>query len=163
MRAPDTTGFPSDAIPSVPRDAIVGLLCAYVGETLRFTEAWASAHGMSHTDVRAMAQLDSAHRSGVQLTAGQLGGALGLSSPATSALIRRLESAGHVTRSRDPEDRRRVLLSVSPAAQRSAIAYFQPMGDSVTAALRECDVTEVRAVTHFLERLVNQMRTARVT
>ncbi len=163
MKARDDTGSPVDATHPSQRDAIVGLLCAYVAETLRFTEAWASAHDMNHTDVRAMAQLDAAHRVGVRLTAGQLGEALGLSSPATSALIARLERAGHVTRTRDPEDRRRVLLNVSSSAQLGAVDYFQPMGDAVTAALSDCDAVETRAVIDFLDRLVSRMRSARVT
>lgn len=161
MGSPDDTTSREHGAHSSQRQAITGLLCAYVGEVLRFTEAWAAAHGMGHTDVRAMAQLDQAHRSHTLLTAGQLGEALGLSSPATSALISRLERAGHVTRIRDPEDRRRVLLEVSASAQLGAVDCFQPMGNAVAAALRDCDAAETGAVTDFLERLVQQMSIAR--
>lgn len=92
------------------------------------------------------------------MTAGQLGEALGLSSPATSALIARLESAGNIERHRDPEDRRRVLLTASAAAQEGAVAYFQPMGDAVTAALAGYSEEELNVVAEFLDRLVRQMQ-----
>jgi DNA-binding MarR family transcriptional regulator len=91
------------------------------------------------------------------VTAGRLGRALGLSSPATSALIARLESGGHVTRARDPKDRRRILLTASSSAQQGAAAYFQPMGNAVTAALAECDEAETAVIAAFLERLVREM------
>lgn len=143
---------------TVGRDDIVRLLCAYVSESLHSTEQWAVEHGIHQTDVRAMAELGQAGRVGIAMTAGQLGAALGLSSPATSALIARLESAGHIKRTRDPADGRRVLLSASSTTQRGAVAYFQPMGDAVTRALEGCSEEEVGVIGSFLERLVRHMR-----
>lgn len=142
------------------RQEIVRLLCSYVAESLRVTESWAAARGITGTDVRAMAHLGEANPAGAPVTAGRLGKALGLSSPATSALIARLESGGHVTRERDPQDRRRVLLTASASAQRGAAAYFQPMGDAVTAALGECSEEETAAIAAFLKRLVKEMHVA---
>lgn len=48
--------------------------------------------------------------------AGRLGAELGLNSAGTTSLIDRLERLGHLTRTRDTRDRRRVLLSVTPQA-----------------------------------------------
>lgn len=141
------------------RATIVGLLCAYAGEALRFTEQWASVQGMHITDARAMAALGEAHRSGSTMTAGELAASIGLSSPATSALIVRLESAGHIERERDPEDRRRVLITPSITSVVSAIAYFQPMGLAVSAGLAGCDVHDRQVIASFLQRLVCTMRT----
>jgi len=150
--APDASGRMSG------RARIVGLLCAYTSESLRATEKWATAHSIHQTDARALAELGQAQRAGAAMTAGQLGRAIGLSSPATSALIARLERAGNIERTRDPDDRRRVLLTASPQARRGATAYFQPMGDAVTAALAESSCEEMDAVESFLERLVVHMR-----
>jgi len=141
------------------RAGIVRLLCAYVSESLRVTEQWATAHGIHHTDVRALAVLDEASRTGTAITAGRLGTALGLSSPATSALISRLEKAGHLVRTRDPDDRRRVLLTPSPSALAGAVAYFQPMGDALTAALRGFSEEDRVVLDAFLSALVTEMRT----
>lgn len=142
------------------RAEIIDLLCAYVSEALRSTEQWASAQGIHTTDARAMAALGQAQRTGAAMTAGELAAAIGLSSSATSALISRLEHAGHIERSRDPEDRRRVILTPTPSAGLSAIAYFQPMGDAVTAALSGYDTTDTAVIAGFLERLVSSMGTA---
>jgi DNA-binding MarR family transcriptional regulator len=155
----DAAPTPDRRVAPVPaREDIVRLLCAYASESLRSTEMWAAARGINHTDIRAMAELGQAQQAGGVMTAGDLGRALGLSSPATSALIARLERGGHVTRSRDPEDRRRVLLTASASAQQGAVAYFKPMGDAVTAALVGCSEQELGVVAGFLERLVMHMR-----
>ena len=137
---------------------IANLLCAYVSESLRITERWAAAHDIHHTDVRAMAALDEASRCGSPMTAGSLAAALGLSSPATSALIARLEGAGHVVRERDPKDRRRVFLRPSPSAHRSSVEYFRPMGEAVSAALASSSDADTSAIADFLEVLVEKMR-----
>ncbi len=142
------------------RTAIVGLLCAYVSEALRSTDAWASAQGIHTTDARAMAALGQAQRNGSAMTAGELAASIGLSSSATSALIARLECAGHIERSRSTEDRRCVILTPTPSAVLSAIEYFQPMGDAVTAALCGCDSADAAVIARFLERLVRSMGTA---
>ncbi|MCE5204374.1 MAG: MarR family transcriptional regulator [Coriobacteriales bacterium] len=163
MSSAPTPKDPEAAQPVVAHSAradIVALLCAYVSESLRATELWAAEHGIHDTDIRAMAALGEATRTGTTMTAGQLGAAVGLSSPATSALIRRLEDAGHVTRVRDPQDRRRVLLQASPSALKGAEAYFRPMGRAVTAALAVCDPADTDAVARFLQQLVTHMRSA---
>lgn len=148
---PLPTGRPAD------RAVIVGLLCEYVSEALRTTELWASAHGMHPTDARAMAALGQAQRAGATMTAGELGAAIALSSPATTALIRRLHRAGHIERSRDPDDRRRVILTPTRSAIMGAVACFQPMGDAVTDALAGCDGPDTAVIAGFLERLVRSM------
>lgn len=140
------------------RTAIVGYLCSYASEALRSTEHWAATQGMHTTDARAMAALGQAQRAGTAMTAGELGEAIGLSSPATSALIARLESAGHIERTRDPEDRRRVLLTPSQSAIIGAVAYFQPMGDAASAALDGFGEEDIDVIADFLGRLVRHMR-----
>ncbi len=94
------------------------------------------------------------------MTAGELAASIGLSSSATSALIARLECAGHIERSRSTEDRRCVILTPTPSAVLSAIEYFQPMGDAVTAALSGYDSADAAVIARFLERLVRSMGTA---
>ncbi|MHB8049620.1 MAG: MarR family transcriptional regulator [Coriobacteriia bacterium] len=156
---PDTAAYrDADAGRTADRTAIAGLLCAYASEALRSTEQWAAEQGMHTTDARAMAALGEAQRAGTAMTVGELGAAIGLSSPATSALITRLESAGHIERERDPEDRRRVLITPSITSVMSAIAYFQPMGEAVTASLAGCGGEETDVIAGFLERLVCSMR-----
>jgi len=50
-------------------------------------------------------------------TVGQLGEKLFLESSTLTPLLKRLETAGHVTRRRDPEDERQVRVSLTPAGK----------------------------------------------
>ncbi|MYQ79425.1 MarR family transcriptional regulator [Streptomyces sp. CB01249] len=111
---------------------------------------FAARHGMHPTDVRALVCLLDAERAGTGVTAGRLGAELGLNSAGTTSLIDRLERLGHLTRTRDERDRRRVLLRVTPQAVELGWAAFGPAIGSAVALLREFDAREVAAVRRFL-------------
>ncbi|MEU1370478.1 MarR family winged helix-turn-helix transcriptional regulator [Streptomyces sp. NPDC005803] len=111
---------------------------------------FAARHGMHPTDVRALICLLDAQRSGTDVTAGGLGSELGLNSAGTTSLIDRLERLGHLTRTRDERDRRRVLLHVTPRAVELGWAAFGPAIGSAVALLREFDEGEAAAVRRFL-------------
>ncbi|TXS42627.1 MarR family winged helix-turn-helix transcriptional regulator [Streptomyces sp. OR43] len=111
---------------------------------------FAARNGMHPTDVRALICLLDAERNGTEATAGRLGAELGLNSAGTTSLIDRLERLGHLTRTRDARDRRRVLLSVTPQAVDLGWAAFGPVIGSAEALLRGFDAAEVAAVRRFL-------------
>src|SRR5919199_4288009 len=79
-------------------------------------QRFADLHGLGRTDVRALVAIMDAARGGSALTAGALGQAVELSSASVTALVDRLERAGHVQRVRDPADRRRVVLEMTESA-----------------------------------------------
>jgi hypothetical protein len=83
-------------------------------------------------------------------TPGWLGGQLGLGSAATTALIDRLERAGHLTRTADPADRRRVLLRVQEQARYLGWSYFGPLVGRLVAPIRGFDADELATVERFL-------------
>uniref|UniRef100_A0AAU2VZU1 MarR family winged helix-turn-helix transcriptional regulator n=1 Tax=Streptomyces sp. NBC_00008 TaxID=2903610 RepID=A0AAU2VZU1_9ACTN len=112
---------------------------------------FAARHGMHPTDVRALICLLDAGRDGTEVTAGRLGAELGLNSAGTTSLIDRLERLGHLTRTRDARDRRRVLLSVTPQAVELGWAAFGPAIGSAVELLRGFDDTEAAAVRRFLD------------
>ncbi|MFF1968581.1 MarR family transcriptional regulator [Streptomyces sp. NPDC058232] len=111
---------------------------------------FASRHGMHPTDVRALICLLDAERAGTEATAGWLGAQLGLNSAGTTAVIDRLERLGHLTRTRDPRDRRRVLMTVDPRAVELGRSFFGPLIDNTVAVLRDFDESEKAAVRRFL-------------
>jgi DNA-binding MarR family transcriptional regulator len=94
-----------------------------------FHEAVATRLGLSATDHKALGIIT---RAGA-MTAGELAQATGLSPGAVTGLVDRLEAAGHVTRDRDPADRRRVV--VVPA--RRAGADLSGVFADLTAAMPE--------------------------
>ncbi len=77
---------------------IVHLLRAVAVELGPHSARFANQNGTHPTDVRALIALMDAVRAGTELTAGRLGGPLGLNSAGTTALVDRLERAGQVRR-----------------------------------------------------------------
>ncbi|MDF3288197.1 MarR family winged helix-turn-helix transcriptional regulator [Streptomyces silvisoli] len=59
-----------------------------------------------------------------RLSAGQLMAQLQLTSGAVTNRVRRLESSGWVTRDFDPDDRRSVLVTLTPAGEKRALDVF---------------------------------------
>ncbi|MFF4641679.1 MarR family winged helix-turn-helix transcriptional regulator [Streptomyces sp. NPDC001389] len=125
------------------------LRAATVAFGLRQAE-FAAANGMHPTDVRALIHLLDASRAAEPATAGLLGAHLGLNSAGTTAVIDRLERLGHVTRTRDPEDRRRVLLSVTPEAVALGRDFFGPAIGTLLETLDALTPAEREAVRTFL-------------
>jgi DNA-binding MarR family transcriptional regulator len=111
---------------------------------------FAARHGMHPTDVRALIELLDARRAGVQTTPGQLGARLSLNSASTTAVIDRLERLGHVRRSRDGQDRRRVLLDVDERAVALGWDFFGPLIAAVVDALAGFPTAELDAASRVL-------------
>lgn len=85
--------------------------------------------GVGRTDMRC---LDILERDG-PMTAGRLADASGLTTGAVTALLDRLEAAGYVQRTRDTDDRRRVIVEITPLAQRKALELYGPLAESVSS------------------------------
>jgi DNA-binding MarR family transcriptional regulator len=78
-------------------------------------QAMADHLGVNRTDMRALDVLDQ--RDGA-LTAGELAEAMHLTTGAVTSVLDRLEKAGWARRVRDPDDRRRVLVELTPKLKR---------------------------------------------
>ena len=81
---------------------------------------------------------------------GELGAGLGLSSASTTALVDRLEAAGMARREPDPQDRRRVLVTLSDSARRFGERRLAPLGAALEQAVDASDEASLTAVTAFL-------------
>ncbi len=113
--------------------------------------AFAASHRLHVTDLRAIIELLDAERAGDVATPGWLGERLGLNSASVTALVDRLEALGHVRRRRDPDDRRRVRLDVTPSAKELGWAFFGPLMSGIVAASSTFDVAEIATIRRFLE------------
>ncbi|HXV93196.1 MAG TPA: helix-turn-helix domain-containing protein [Pseudonocardia sp.] len=136
------------------RDELVRLLQLYATETGRLSQVFADRHDMHPTDLNALLAVMQADRSGTPLTPGRLGEHLGLSSGATTAVIDRLERVGHVQRSRDERDRRRVTLHYGSTAAAVGMEFFGPLGARMDAVLQGYAPAELDAVRRFLADMV---------
>jgi DNA-binding MarR family transcriptional regulator len=116
-------------------------------------QRFAELHGLGRTDVRAMVAIMDAARRGEALTAGALGRAVDLSSASVTALVDRLERAGHVHRVRDPADRRRVVLEMSESAMAAGGQFFGGLQRDLLAVMEGYSDDELTAVRRLLAEM----------
>ncbi len=116
-------------------------------------QRFATLHGLGRTDVRALVAIMDAARRGEALTAGVLGQAVDLSSASVTALVDRLERAGHVRRVRDPQDRRRVVLEMSESAMAAGGQFFGGLNRDLLAAMADYSEEELAVVHRFLSEV----------
>jgi DNA-binding MarR family transcriptional regulator len=88
--------------------------------TDRFDQAVADAIGLNRTDMRC---LDVISREG-PVPAGRLADETGLTTGAITTVLDRLERGGFARRVRDPNDRRRVLVELTPEAFQGSVNYY---------------------------------------
>ena len=90
-----------------------------------------------------------------ELTPGQLGSLLQLSSGGTTGLIQRLERAGHVSRRAHPSDRRSAVVRLTPAVASWAADVWAPFVADVDALASELSESDGEVVRRFLERVAD--------
>ena len=96
-------------------DALIYEVRRSQNATDRFDQAVADAIGINRTDLRC---LDVIQREW-PVAAGRLAEQTGLTTGAITTVLDRLERAGYARRVRDPSDRRRVLVEVTPEPSRA--------------------------------------------
>ena len=132
------------------REELLRLTQLLVVEGTKVMEAFASLHGLHVTDVEALTRMMVAEQRGAAMTPGALAAELGLTSGAVTALVDRLERAGHMTRARDDVDRRKVLLRYSPEGRALADEFFVPLTRRSHAAMDEFTPAELEVARRFL-------------
>jgi DNA-binding MarR family transcriptional regulator len=119
---------------------------AYQTAVEKMDEAFCRLLGVNRTDGRCLDVIDQ--RPGI--TAGELATAVGLSPGAVTTAVDRLEGRGFVNRTRDPDDRRRVTLKLTPEANRRAWEAYGPLGEMGGPLIAELSDKELEAVIRFL-------------
>ncbi|UOX93066.1 MarR family winged helix-turn-helix transcriptional regulator [Amycolatopsis sp. FBCC-B4732] len=105
------------------------------------------------SDANALGQITWAAETGAPLSPVRLARRIGLTTGATTVLLNRLEAAGHVHRSRESADRRRVTLRPSAGARERAREFLAFAGAEIAATLRAADPDELDVVIGFLARI----------
>ncbi|WP_233617852.1 MULTISPECIES: MarR family winged helix-turn-helix transcriptional regulator [Actinomadura] len=108
--------------------------------TVLLHHATAAKSGMNVTDAQCVNALAL---DGPQ-TPGALAKLMGITTGgAITAVIDRLEKSGHVRRTRDPDDRRRVIVELVPGAAERAGRYFDPVTRQFRERLAGCTDEQV--------------------
>jgi DNA-binding MarR family transcriptional regulator len=103
--------------------------------------------GLTDSEVLAVQHLARAG----ELTPGQLGALLQLSSGGTTGLIHRLRRAGHVSRHAHPRDRRSAVVRLTPAIATWATDAWAPFVAEIDALASGLSDGEREVVRRFLE------------
>ena len=143
-------GMRGEAVRADARHELALLLRRLSVELDAVGQRFADLHGLGRTDVRALVAIMDAARAGSALTAGGLGSAVELSSASVTALVDRLERAGHVHRVRDADDRRRVVLGMTDSAMAAGGEFFGGLQRDLTAAMGAYTDDELDVVRRFL-------------
>ncbi|WP_144763210.1 MarR family winged helix-turn-helix transcriptional regulator [Curtobacterium sp. 9128] len=126
-------------------------------ELQRHLSSWMRLPG---TDANALGQVVWAEQAGEPLSPAQLARQIGLTTGATSVLIDRLETAGHVTRHRESTDRRRITLRPTASARAETERFLAFAGVEIATTLQETDPTTLRAAMTFLTSMTAAAATA---
>jgi DNA-binding MarR family transcriptional regulator len=119
---------------------------AYQSAVEKMDEAFCRLLGVNRTDGRCLDVIDQ--RPG--LTAGELATAVGLSPGAVTTVLDRLEARGFVRRTRDPDDRRRVMVELTEDANRRAWEAYGPLGEMGAPFIDELSDKELEALIRYL-------------
>ena len=103
--------------------------------------------GVNRTDLRVM---DFLQRNG-PVPISRLADLNQLSRPAMTTVIDRLEQAGYAQRTRDPGDRRSVLVELTPLAQERAWEIYGPFADLTAGEFSRYSAAELELFDRFLE------------
>jgi DNA-binding MarR family transcriptional regulator len=116
--------------------------------TLQHAAAMARRMGLGVTDLHALE-----HLSRVELTPKQLGERLFVSPGAITALVDRLERAGHLERVANPRDRRSFLLRTTSSGREAMVAQVLPLASEVDRIAAGLSEQELAAVEGFLREV----------
>jgi DNA-binding MarR family transcriptional regulator len=105
--------------------------------------------GLGETELLAVQHLGLAGR----LTPSAVGTQLGLTSGGTTALVQRLERAGHVGREAHPDDGRSALLRLTATSEARATEAFAPLVSELDRLAGELSDRDRAVVEGFLSRL----------
>ncbi|MFC7219455.1 MarR family winged helix-turn-helix transcriptional regulator [Streptomyces polyrhachis] len=117
------------------REQLMESLRIYGGHYAELGRRFAARLGLHSTDATALLEIAAADERGIPLSPARLSERISLSSGATTALLNRLEAAGHITRSREHSDRRIVTLHSGAHIHERADEFFGPLAHRLDAAM----------------------------
>lgn len=142
---------------SAASDDLVRELRIFAGEIERYVLQMSHEHSMHRTDLAAIALvMDRDSTSPKDISEG-----LGLSPSATSAMLDRLERAGHVRRERVDTDRRAVRVEITDQALEVGGSMFAILARHMRSVLDTQDEAELARTAVLMEQINAATRAAR--
>jgi DNA-binding MarR family transcriptional regulator len=135
-------------------DAIGRLAREFIRAVDHFRQMHAEKHGTGVTELLAMGHL---YHDG-ELSPTQLADRLDLTTGSVTALVNRLVEAGYAERYPHPDDRRRLVISLTRPGTRTIAALFVGLRDATAAALAGASPAQRRTVAAFLRTTADNIR-----
>ncbi|MGV9778306.1 MarR family winged helix-turn-helix transcriptional regulator [Streptosporangium sp. NPDC003464] len=135
------------------RERLAEELRAYGASFTELGRRFATVLGVHATDAFALLEIASAEERGAPLSPALLSKRISLSLGAMSALLNRLEQAGHITRTREHADRRIVTLRSCGHVGKLAGEFFGPVNGRQDAILSQYPPELLRQFETFLTQL----------
>lgn len=135
--------------------ALVLLLQQFAQATDRYVESTGYRHHLHRTDLNALTVILRFTMGGNAPTPGELSRELGLSAPATSALLERLENKGYVERLRIDEDRRVVRIRMTQKAKTEGQIMFVPLAASMMEVITNYAEKDITLMTRFMTEAIS--------
>lgn len=129
-------------------EAIQHAITEQSGQNTILSNAIAERLDVSPTELECLGVLESRG----PLPAGELARQTGLTSGAVTRMIDRLVSRGAVRRREDPNDRRRVLVELTPTARHAAEPFYGPMAQASQNLLADYNARDLAVILDFLRK-----------
>ena len=126
---------------------LIHLVRAHEAANDAFDELASQKLGINRTDLRCLNIVENLG----PLTAGRLAELSGLTTAAVTSVLDRLERAGYARRVRDSEDRRQVIVELTPLVAERAGPIWGPLGEDAMAAIERMSVEEVTSLVRFFQ------------
>jgi DNA-binding MarR family transcriptional regulator len=88
----------------------------------------------------------------------EVGRRLGVTSAASTGIVDRLESRGHIRRAPHPGDRRRIEVSITESGRSEVVGYLMPMLRSLAEMDAELSEDERAVVDRYLDKAIASFR-----
>jgi DNA-binding MarR family transcriptional regulator len=128
-------------------NSYVRLAQNFSARVVLFHSAVAAELGLHVTDLKCLRLLGNE-----PMSAGALGEQVGLSGPAVTALIDRLEKGGYAVRERSADDRRRITVRALPEKLREVDSLYAGQHARMSKLLSKYSPEEFSVITKFLEQ-----------
>ncbi|MFJ2619535.1 MarR family winged helix-turn-helix transcriptional regulator [Glutamicibacter sp. NPDC087344] len=128
----------------------------------RYVESTGNHYGPHRTDMHGLTILMKYEQAGTAPSPRDLSRELQLSSPATTAMLDRLDRLGYITRQRSEQDRRIVHIHLTQKAKIEAREMFRPLGSKMLELISTYDAPQIELLCEFLSQAVQAVDTARL-
>ncbi len=120
------------------------------GQAEALISSVARRHGLSHAALNALAVIEG---NAAPMAAGEVGARMHITSGTMTSVLDTLERNGYIERLTDPDDRRRVLVEVTPEAQAVLNRLLPEVVQTTTSVLAGLDDKELRDLLGTLARI----------